>query len=83
MFFYIKKNAYSKDGVRKCFVSLYDSNSDDILSCGAASSLSAEGLESLCSTLSFAEPVNVELAFSTFNGNVRPQIVSISKNGGK
>lgn len=81
MFFYVKKNAYSKDSVRKCFVTLYDSNSDDVISCGPVSSMDGSVLEAMVEGLTFATPVHVELAFSSFNGSVRPQIVSIMKEG--
>lgn len=79
MFFFVKKNTYEKDGITKCFVTLYDSRSDDVISCGPVNGLSGGDLDAMVSGLTFASPVDVELAFSSFNGQVRPQICNLKE----
>lgn len=80
MFYFIKSNTYTskQDGTIKCFVTLYDDRSKDILNCGPAPCITGADLGSFVSGLNFAVPVNVDLIFSTFNNSVRPQICSLS-----
>lgn len=88
MFFFVKSNSYKSkdDGSLKCYVMLYDDRSKDVLNCGPAPCITGADLDSFVFGLKFGDPVEVDFAFSTFNGNSRPLICSLSalkKEGGK
>lgn len=77
--YFIKKNVYTskKDNSLKCYLTVYDETTDQVLNLGAARGLDVNPVIEFVSTLRFGSKIGLAISAVTFNGQSIPVYTAV------